>query len=140
MNSPNRNQAWLDLPTRRQLWTGRVLSALAVLFLLFDGITKVLRLPMVVEATTRLGYPESTVPLIGGIVLACTLLYLIPPTAALGAVLLTGFLGGATATNLRVGSPLFTHVLFPCYCGALVWAGLLLRRPGLRAAVGRGGP
>src|SRR5947208_3622559 len=110
---------------------GRVLSTLAVLFLLMDGVMKVLRLPVVVEATARLGYPDSSIQLIGWIVLVCTALYVIPPTAALGAVLLTGFLGGAVATNLRIGNPLFSHILFPVYLGAVVWAGLLLRRPQL---------
>jgi hypothetical protein len=111
------------------------MSAVAVLFFLFDGVTKLLRLPPVVEATMRLGYPESSILVIGVIVLACTALYATPATAALGAVLLTGFLGGATATNLRVGSPLFSHTLFPAYIGALLWAGLLLRRPQLRVVI-----
>jgi DoxX-like protein len=121
----------MDVGSKKQLWTGRVLSTLAVLFLLMDGVMKLLRLPVVVEATGRLGYPDSSIRLIGGIVLACTALYVIPPTAALGAVLLTGFLGGAVATNLRVGNPVFSHILFPVYLGAVVWAGLLLRRPQL---------
>jgi hypothetical protein len=122
----------MDTGSKRQLWTGRVLSTLAVLFLVMDGTMKLLRLPVVVEATARLGYPDSSIRPIGAIVLACTALYVIPPTAALGAVLLTGFLGGAVATNLRVGNPLFSHILFPVYLGAVVWAGLLLRRPELR--------
>jgi DoxX-like protein len=127
----------MDGASKRQLWTGRVMSALVVLFLLFDGVTKLLRLPMVVEATRRLGYPESSIQVIGVILLVCTVLYAIPTTAVLGAVLLTGYLGGAVATNLRVGNPLFSHVLFPVYMGALLWAGLLLRRPQLRAVVGQ---
>jgi hypothetical protein len=121
----------VDVGSKRQQWTGRVLSTLAVLFLLMDGVMKVLRLPVVVEATARLGYPDSSIQLIGWIVLVCTALYVVPPTAPLGAVLLTGFLGGAVATNLRVGNPLFSHILFPVYLGAVVWAGLLLRRPQL---------
>jgi hypothetical protein len=125
----------MNNPSKTQLWIGRVMSAVAVLFFLFDGVTKLLRLPPVVEATMRLGYPESSILVIGVIVLACTALYATPATAALGAVLLTGFLGGATATNLRVGSPLFSHTLFPAYIGALLWAGLLLRRPQLRVVI-----
>ena len=121
----------MDGGSKRQQWTGRVLSTLAALFLLMDGVMKVLRLPVVVEATARLGYPHSSIQLIGWIVLVCTALYVVPRTAALGAVLLTGFLGGAVATNLRVGNPLFSHILFPVYLGAVVWAGLLLRRPQL---------
>ena len=115
-----------------------MISGLVVLFLLFDSITKLLRAPMVLEATARLGYPQSSVQLIGVILLTCTLLYVIPTTAPLGAVLLTGYLGGAVATNLRVGNPLFSHVLFPVYVGAFIWAGLLLRQPKLRALLGRG--
>ena len=117
--------------SKTQLWTGRVLSTLAVLFLLMDGAMKVLRLPVVVEATARLGYPDSSIQLIGAIVLVFTALYVVPQTAVPGAVLLTGFLGGAVATNLRVGNPLFSHILFPVYLGAVLWAGLLLRRPRL---------
>ena len=122
-------------PTKTQLWSGRVMSALVVLFFLFDGVTKLLRLPPVMEATTRLGYPESSVVVIGVIALVCTVLYAIPATAALGAVMLTGFLGGATATNLRAGTPVFSHLLFPAYIGVLLWAGLLLRRPRLRVVI-----
>ena len=127
----------MDVGSKKQQWTGRVLSTLAVLFLLMDGVMKVLRLPVVVEATARLGYPDSSIRLIGWIVLVCTVLYVVPPTAALGAVLLTGFLGGAVATNLRVGNPVFSHILFPVYLGAVVWAGLLLRRPQLVRSMSR---
>jgi hypothetical protein len=127
----------MDHTSKWQLWIGRVLSVVAVLFLVMDGVMKVLRLPLVVEATARLGYPESSIQPIGMIILACTVLYAIPGSAILGAVLLTGFLGGAVATNVRVGNPLFSHVLFPVYLGALLWAGLVLRRPQLRALVGK---
>ena len=121
----------MDVRSNKQMWTGRVLSALAVLFLLMDAVMKLLRLPVVVEATARLGYPDSSIRVIGVILLACTALYAVPPTAALGAVLLTGYLGGAVATNLRVENLLFSHILFPVYLGAVLWAGLLLRRPQL---------
>jgi DoxX-like family len=118
--------------SRGSLWVGRILSGLAVLFLLFDAAIKVLKMPFAVDATVQLGYPDSMVLTIGIIELICTLLYMIPSTSVLGAVLLTGYLGGAVATHLRHGDPLFSHVLFPTYVGALLWAGLLLREPRLR--------
>jgi hypothetical protein len=121
--------------SKKQLWTGRVMSAVVVLFLSFDAIAKLLRVPAVIEGTAKLGYPDSSIQVLGVVLLVCTLLYAAPPTAALGAALLTGYLGGAVATHLRIGDPLFSHVLFPVYLGALAWAGLLLRRPGLRGVV-----
>ncbi len=119
--------------SKAQLWTGRILSGLAVLFLLFDGVTKLMRVAPVVEATLQLGYPESAVPVIGTLVLIGTVLYLIPRTSVLGALFLTGFLGGAIASHVRLGNPLFSHTLFPVYLAALVWGGLLLRDARLRA-------
>src|ERR1700694_3961845 len=109
--------------SKKQLWTGRIMSALVVLFLSFDAIAKLLRVPAVVEGTAKVGYPDSSVQILGVILLVCTLLYAAPPTAALGAALLTGYLGGAVATHLRIGDPLFSHVLFPVYMGAMLWAG-----------------
>ena|SRR2546423_5275091 len=119
--------------SRGSLWTGRVLSGLAVLFLLFDASLKLLKLPVAIDATVQLGYPASAVLVIGLLELICTLLYVIPSTSVLGAVLLTGYLGGAVATHLRHSDPLFSHVLFPTYVGAVLWAGLLLREQRLRA-------
>jgi len=119
--------------SKTALWLGRIISAFAALFLLLDGLGKVMKPAAVVEATMQLGYPESVISSLGIVVLVCTLLYLVPPTATLGAVLLTGFLGGAVASNLRVGSPLLSHVLFPVYVGLLVWGGLYLRDERLRA-------
>ena len=119
--------------SKMTLWTGRILSAFAVLFLLMDGLGKVFREPTVVEATTQLGYSPNLVVSLGILALACTVLYVVPQTSTLGAVLLTGFLGGAVASNLRVGSPLFSHVLFPVYIGLLVWGGLYLRDAQLRS-------
>ncbi|WP_028926826.1 DoxX family protein [Pseudonocardia acaciae] len=119
--------------------TGMVLTVLAVLFLLFDSVTKLARLPFVVEATVQLGFPASSVVVIGATLLACLVLYVIPRTAVLGAVLLTGYLGGAVCTNLRVEAPLFSHVLFPIYVAVFVWLGLYLRNPGLRELVRTGG-
>lgn len=114
------------------LWTGRVLSALPVLFLLFDGMAKVMRLAPVLEGTARLGYPLDAVVPLGFTLLACTLLYAVPRTAVLGAILLTGYLGGAVATHVRMGDPLFSHVLFPTYVAAMIWGGLFLREARLR--------
>jgi pimeloyl-ACP methyl ester carboxylesterase len=117
------------------LWTGRGLSALAVLFLVFDSIGKLLEVQPVVDGATRLGYPSGLVFRIGVLLLLCVVAYVIPRTSVLGAVLLTGYLGGAVATHVRVGSPLFSHILFPTYVAALVWSGLLLRDPRLRVLV-----
>ena len=121
--------------TPKTIWVGRILSALAILFLSFDTIVKVLRLPVAIEGTTQLGYPESTVFVIGVIQLVCLVLYVIPQTSVFGAILFTGYLGGAIATHLRIGSPLFTHILFPIYVAALIWGGLYAREPRLRAMV-----
>jgi hypothetical protein len=119
--------------TRR--WTGLVLSTLAILFLLFDGVIKVLKLPIAVESTVQLGYPEHVIAGIGIMELVCLALYAFPRTAVLGAILLTGHLGGAIATQVRVGNPLFSHILFPTYVAALLWGGLWLREERLRALI-----
>jgi hypothetical protein len=118
-----------------EFWTGRILSALAILFLLMDGIMKLFSPAPVVEGMIRLGYPLSLTATIGIILLSCVLVYAIPHTAILGAILLTGYLGGAVASQLRVGEPLFSHVLFPTYIAALIWGGLYLRDDRLRALV-----
>jgi hypothetical protein len=107
------------------LWTGRILSAIPALFLLVDGVMKLLKPEVVVEATVRLGYPESVIFGLGVVLLACTVLYLIPQTSVLGAILLTGYLGGAVATHVRVGDELFP-IVFPVIVGALLWGGLVL--------------
>ena len=106
---------------------GRALSAVAVAFLLFDSVGKLLEVAPVVAGTAQLGYPEGIVRTLGVILLLCVVVYLIPRASVLGAILLTGYLGGAVATHVRVGSPLLTHVLFPVYVAAFVWGGLLLR-------------
>ena len=113
--------------------SGRALSGLAVLFLLFDSTGKLLQIQPVVEGTLQLGYPRDIVFTLGVILFTCVLVYVIPRTSVLGALLLTGYLGGAVATHVRVESPLFTHVLFPTYLGAALWGGLLLRDARLRA-------
>ena len=121
--------------TPKTIWVGRILSALAILFLSFDTIVKVLRLPVAIEGTTQLGYPESTVFVIGVIQLVCLVLYVIPQTSVFGAILFTGYLGGAIATHLRIGSPLFTHILFPIYVALLIWGGLYARDERLRSLI-----
>lgn len=114
--------------SQKSLWIGRGLSAVAVLFLLFDSTIKVVGIPPVVESFTRLGIPVTLSRGIGLLELACLAVYVIPRTAVPGAILLTGFLGGAILAHVRVGDPLFSHVLFPTYVGAFLWGGLLLRR------------
>ena len=123
---------------RARLWTGRVLTSLVTAFLLFDVTLKLFHPPMVVEGTAKLGYPESSILVTGILLLACLVLHLVPRSAVLGAVLLTGYLGGAVATHLRVGDPVFSHTVFPVYVGALIWAGLVLRRPSLAPLLGLG--
>jgi hypothetical protein len=116
------------------LWSGRVLSGLVALFLLFDGAMKLVKPVFVVEATTRLGYSESVIVPLGVVLLACAILYVIPQTAVLGAILLTGYLGGAVASHLRHEDTLF-EILFPVIFGVLLWGGLYLRDVHLRALV-----
>ena len=119
----------------KAVWAGRVLSGLAVLFLIFDASVKVLKSPFAIEGTTQLGYPESVVVTLGLIQIACLIVYLIPNTSVLGSILWTGYLGGAVATHVRVASPLFTHTLVPIYLAALLWLGLWLRDDGVRAVL-----
>jgi hypothetical protein len=122
----------ISAPPKGQLWTGRVLSTLAVLFLLFDCTRKFLKPQPVIEGPVSLGYPVSVITPLAITLLICTLLYIIPMTQVLGAILLTGYLGGAVATHVRHGDPLFSHILFPTYLGAFLWLGLYLRDPALR--------
>lgn len=112
---------------------GRTLSTLAVLFLGVDALAKLLQLAPVVAGTAELGYPQSAVLAIGLLEALCVAAYVAPPTAVLGALLLTGYLGGAIATHLRMGNPLFSHILFPVYVALFVWGGLFLREARLRA-------
>jgi hypothetical protein len=121
--------------SKGRLWTGRIMSALPVLFLLMDGVMKLMKPDFVVKATVQLGYPENVIVGLGIIVLVCVILYVIPRTAVLGAILLTGYLGGAVATHVRVGDPLFSHALFPVYVAILLWGGLYLREERLRALI-----
>ena len=119
---------------KKTLWAGRILVALSALFLLFDAAGHLMVPAAVVEAFNRLGYPISLSPVLAIIELVCLVAYLIPRTAILGAILLTGYLGGAVATHLRVHDPLF-DTLFPIVFGVLVWAGLYLRDQRLRALI-----
>jgi hypothetical protein len=116
-------------------WIGHVLSTLAILFLLMDGTVHLTKIAPVVDAFNQLGYPMSAALPMGVIELTCLALYVFPRTSVLGAILLTGYLGGAVAIHLRVGSPLFSHLLFPIYVGAMIWGGLYLRDARLRALV-----
>ena len=110
---------------------GWILTGLVSLFLAVDAFGKIARIPQVLEACTKLGFSESVVPTIGFVLLVGLVLFLIPKTKFLGAIYLTGFLGGAVATNLRAGTPLFSNVLFPVYFGGLIWIGILLRDPNI---------
>jgi hypothetical protein len=118
--------------TTYALWTGRFLSGFAVLFLVFDITIKLLQGPAAQDATSALGIPMDMLVTISLIEIACLIVYLVPRTSILGAILWTGYLGGAIATHLRVGNPLFSHILFPTYVAALLWGGLWLRDRRLR--------
>jgi hypothetical protein len=119
------------------LWLGRILSGLVILFMLLDGAIKLVPWPIVTETMDRIGYgsSESLARSLGVITVACTVLYAVPPTSILGAILLTGYLGGAMASHLRIGSPLFSHILFAFYLGLMLWGGLWLRNRNLRALI-----
>lgn len=122
-------------PSKSRLLTGRILTTLTVLFLIMDIVFKFIRPipPQVMQSITQLGLQPGLLSAIGVLLLVCTVLYVIPATSVLGAVLLTGYLGGAISLQMRVSNPLFGYVLFPVYVGALMWAGLYLREPRLLA-------
>jgi hypothetical protein len=122
------------IASRTALWTGRMLSGLVILFLLFDGAIKLVPIQPVSDSLRELGYPatDSFARFLGVVTLVCVALYAWPRTAVLGAVLLTGLMGGAIASHLRLGDPLFTHTLFGVYLGLLLWLGLWLRDERLR--------
>ena len=119
------------------VWTGHILSGLVIAFLTLDAGFKLVPIQPVIEAMHDLGFPETAAMArgLGLLLLACTILYAVPRTAVLGAVLLTGYLGGAIAVHLRLGHPWFSHVLFGAYLGVAAWAGLLARRAPLRALI-----
>ena len=115
-----------------RLWAGRIISALPALLLLFSGTMKLLKVPAVILGMAHYGYPEHLILLIGMLEVGCTIVYLIPRTAILGAVLMTAYLGGATATNVRVGD---LSLIGPVLAGVFVWAGVYLRDGRLRALI-----
>jgi len=122
------------LTSKKMLWAGRIMSGLPALFLLVHAIAKFVKPAAVVEGTVKLGYSESVILPLGIVLLVCTVIYLIPRTSILGAILLTGYLGGAVATHVRAGDPMF-NILFPAIFGALLWGGLYLREDRLRALI-----
>jgi hypothetical protein len=119
----------------REVWIGRVLSGIAVAFLLFDAAGKLFKVRPVIEGSAKLGYPESTIVPIGVLLLAGVALYVTPRTSVLGAIYLAAYLGGAVASHYRLGNPLASHVLFPVYVAAFLWGGLALRSPRLLAVL-----
>lgn len=122
-----------DAPvSSNRLWAGRIISALPALLLLFSGTMKLLRVAAVIEGMAHYGYPERLILFIGTLEIGCTIVYLIPRTAMLGAILMTGYLGGAIATNVRVGDPSF---IGPVLAGVFVWVGLYLRDGRLSALI-----
>jgi len=118
----------------KSLWAGRIMSALPVLFLVVDAVMKLAKADVVIKTTVGLGYAETVIVPLGIVLLACVVIYLIPQTAVLGAILLTGYLGGAVATHVRAGQGLF-EMLFPVVIGALLWGGLALRDSRLHALI-----
>lgn len=121
--------------SKKMVWTGRIVSWVITALLLLDAGMKVLQVPQVMEGTLKVGYPAGAVRPIGIILLVCLICYVIPRTSVLGAILLTGYLGGAVATNVRISAPLFSYVLTPVYVGALVWGGLFLQDERVRALI-----
>ena len=121
--------------SKAQVWTGRIISILLAGLLIMGGVMDVMKPDFVVKTTTQLGYPEGMIQPLGVVVLICVILYLIPNTAVLGAILLTGYLGGAVATHVRAGDQLFSHVLVPVYFATLLWGDLYLRYQRVRALV-----
>jgi len=120
--------------SKAMLWTGRILTAIPALFLSMDGVMKLFKPAPVVEGTVQLGYPESVIVALGIVLLVCSVLYVIPRTAVLGAILLTGYLGGATASHVRMGGPLF-NIVFPSLVGIMIWGGIYARDARLRALI-----
>jgi hypothetical protein len=120
--------------SKGRLWAGRIISGLPVLFLLLDGIFKLIKPAVVVETTVHLGYSESAIVPIGIVLIICTVIYIIPRTSVLGAILLTGYLGGAVSTHVRAAEGAFP-IVFPIIIGALLWLGLYLRDDRLRSLV-----
>jgi hypothetical protein len=135
MNSIASHAPALGEISSKARWAGLVMSGLVIAFLLFDSVIKLVPLSIVTETMAELGYPPGLERGLGVLTLVCVLLYAVPRTAVLGAILLTGLFGGAMATHLRIGSPLFSHLLFGLYLGLMVWGGLYLRDARLRALI-----
>ncbi len=121
--------------SKKSLWAGRIISLLVILFMLFDGVIHIMKIPAVTQSFVQLGYSLNVITPLAVIELLCVLLYVIPRTSILGAILLTGYLGGAVDSNVRAGNPLFSFILFPVYIGVLMWGGLYLRSKRLRSLV-----
>jgi DoxX-like protein len=129
-------QATATTARGRAFWIGWTLSGLTIAFMVMDATMKLLALPVVLEASGALGFAGANMARgLGATLITCTILYALPRTAVLGAILLTGYLGGAVAAHLRMGSPLFTHILFGVYLGIMLWGGLYLRDQRLRALI-----
>jgi hypothetical protein len=136
LRSAHLNATSVASTSNRARWTGRILSGIAVLFLTFDTVIKLVASKEAVEGTAQLGWPAHHLPTLGVIEIVCLVLYLVPRTAPIGALLWTGYLGGAIATHLRLDNPLFSHILFPTYVAALLWGGLYLRDARVRTVLG----
>jgi hypothetical protein len=122
-------------PSKSKLWAGRIITGIVLLFLVFDSVGKLLKPEAVIKATMAFGFSENMITPIGVLLLICTVFYVIPRTSVLGAVFLTGYLGGAVACNLRIDAPLFSNTLFPVYFAILTWAGLYFRSERLQRFV-----
>ena len=121
--------------SNKALWTGRIVSGLVVAFLLFDGVIKLIPLDIVISTSREVGIPAEFARTLGVLTLLGAALYVFPRTSVLGAILLTGYLGGAIWTHMRIGSPLFSHTLFGVYLGLMIWGGLWLRNATLRELI-----
>lgn len=124
-----------NVPSTKAVWAGRIMSGLVIAFLLFDGAIKLIPLDVVISTSRELGIPVEFARTLGVLTLICTLLYAFPATSVLGAIVLTGYLGGSIYVHLRAGSPLFSHTLFGLYLGLLIWGGLYLRDERIRALI-----
>jgi hypothetical protein len=124
-------------PSRKALWTSRIITGIVAILLAMDAGLKLVQAKPAIEGSAQLGFTPANVFVIGVIAVVCLILYLVPRTAPLGAVLWTGYFGGAVVTHLRVGNPLFTHILSGVYVATLIWISLYLRDPRVRALVGK---
>jgi len=123
------------VPSKVRVWTGRIMAGIVILFMLMDSIFKFVANEAVIEGTTSLGYQLHHLPIMGTLGLLSIILYILPRTEVLGAILLTGYFGGAIATHVRLDNPLFTHVLFTVYLGILAWGALFLKNEKLRDVI-----